>query len=188
MERLARLVQRAIRKKGARGAANIYEDLPWDAMAEKMPGRSALDLRKKWMDELRPVYARKELGPTEDKELLCLLQQSGAVHHSDIVWDRLHPRLSGVVARRRVEELSMHLGVNASLPLHERATMLLPLIKTADIRATAALKCEDLLYQQLEQLQGLQQAAEAIGSALTTLQDGILARKHTCEFSPQAHM
>ena len=55
--------------------AAAHQRLPWDAIAEQFPGRSANNLRTAWVGRLAPaLLSRPGVGPGEDVALLEALE------------------------------------------------------------------------------------------------------------------
>ncbi|EOD23610.1 hypothetical protein EMIHUDRAFT_421212 [Emiliania huxleyi CCMP1516] len=112
--------------------AAAHQRLPWDAIAEQFPGRSANNLRTAWVGRLAPaLLSRPGVGPGEDVALLEALEASGAQDESEVTWETLHHTFSGRLARQRLSVLSKHLGAAAAgAPLDERVSLLLPLLRS----------------------------------------------------------
>lgn len=103
----------------------IRENIPWEAISDRLTTRSMSSCCHKWYDQLTSPMVREGIwADTNDYLLLDALQKQDACCVEDVDWDCLLEERDGEVCRKRWGEMIRHIGGNKEKSFIEQVDVL----------------------------------------------------------------
>lgn len=103
----------------------LRDNIAWEAISDKLETRTSPICCMKWYNQLTsPLVSEGKWRDTDDYYMVMALSNLDAACMEDVDWDNLLEGRSGVICRKRWNQMVKHLGPDRNKPFSEQVEIL----------------------------------------------------------------